>query len=169
MTKKLKLNPEVCYMLGLCSQFRRERSSIMTLSVLDSVTERFASIAMKEFGIEPNAIMVDKGEKDTRIRFYHSQIGRLFDQALERREHVFKYRNAYSGSYIAGMFDAVGREDGEALYFYGMKKEDAMVLERLGFHTVNKGRKTYIANAAELAAFIKGFSLRLSEHRKRRE
>ncbi len=143
-------------MLGMYAQGTRERIGVTSKS--EEVVEQFVKLAMEEFGVEPNRILFESNESGTNVFFYNSKLKRRFDQALERRERLFKYRNEYSGSYIAGMFDVGGGKDRAGLYFRRLDAVDALILEKLGIHTTGKTH-VRVRNAGALITLIMGYSL----------
>jgi hypothetical protein len=157
MARKLKLNPKVSYVLGLYSYNKGKAIGIVTTN--NEIISIFVKTAMDEFKIESNKILVEEGdENETKVYFYNSKIKKLMDNALERRDRLFKYRNAYSASYFAGIFDVVGGRDPKGLYLKDLDKRDAQLLEFLNFHTEARGSKTYIMNENTFASFIREFS-----------
>ncbi len=159
MTQKLRLTPKTSYMLGMYVQGTRERIGVTSKS--EEVVERFVKLAMDEFGVGPNRILFEQNDGATTAFFYNSKLKRRFDQALERRERLFKYRNEYSGNYIAGIFDMSGARDKAGLYFRRLEPVDALILEKLGIHTTGRAR-VRVTHAGELITLIREYSLVMS-------
>ncbi len=159
MTQKLRLTPKTSYMLGMYVQGTRERIGVTSKS--EEVIERFVKLAMDEFGIESDHILFEQNDGATTAFFYNSKLKRRFDKALERRERLFKYRNEYSGNYIAGMFDVSGGKDRFGLYFRRLEPTDALILEKLGVHTTGRAR-VRVTHAGELITLIREYSLVMS-------
>ncbi len=147
-------------MLGIFRCNRGKR--IELVSSYDDLIARFAKLAMDEFGIEPNKIIIDSEGKVKKTFFYNSTMVKRFDKALERRVNIFKYANAYSGNYFAALFDCNGGKDGKGIFLRGTDDADEMVLERLNIHTDKRGSKIYFANPAPFITLIKDYSLRIA-------
>jgi hypothetical protein len=162
MTKKLKLNPKVSYILGLYECNKGRAVGVVTTS--DEIVARFVKTAMDEFDIAPNKILIEGDEeedgKETKVYFYHSKLRKLFENALERRERLFKYKNAYSANYFAGIFDMKGGRDPKGVFLRDLEERDGQLLENIGFHTTARGSKTYIMNENTFIGFIKEFSVK---------
>lgn len=159
MAKKLKLTPKVSYILGLYACNKGKAVGVVTTS--DEIVQRFVKAALDDFEIEPNKVLLEGEEEEMKVYFYNSKLKKLFDKALERQDKIFKYRNAYSANFFAGIFDANGGRDGKGLFMRNLDKESTVVLENLNFHTTAAGFKTYIMNENTFAAFIKEFSVKL--------
>ncbi|MFI5412528.1 MAG: hypothetical protein ACHQX1_01405 [Candidatus Micrarchaeales archaeon] len=158
MTKKLKLNPSVSYVLGLCSYNKGQAIGIVTKS--NEVLARFVKTSIDEFEIEPNKILVEEDEGETRAYFYNSKLKKHFQNALDRREKIFQYKNNYSANYFAGIFDMIGGRDAKGLFFRNIEERDGQLLEMLGFHTTKRGSKTYVMNENTFYSFIKEFTIK---------
>ncbi len=156
MARKLKLNPKVSYILGLYSYNKVKGVGIVTTN--NEIISIFVKTVLDEFKIEPNKILIEQEEKAITVYFYNSKIKKLMNNALERRDKLFKYRNAYSANYFAGIFDVIGGRDPKGLYLRDLDNRDAQLLEFLNFHTEARGSKTYIMNENTFASFIKEFS-----------
>jgi hypothetical protein len=157
MSKKLPMSPDMSYMLGICS-FGKDDPSISVISRSDEVIERFVRIALSEFGVEPQKILVSKEDGLKKVLFYHSTAKRLMKRALDEREHIFKYKNDYSGSYFAGLFDARGHGSPKGVMTGTRDMRDIIVLERLGFRVNRSGK---VQNANDYLKFIKPYSATL--------
>ncbi len=155
MTRKLSLNPDVSYMLGVYSASKDEIGDIGVRTGKADIVVRFAKIAIENLGIEANSIKL----KDNVVYFHNQKIKRMFDNALERRTKTFKYINDYSGSYIAGIFDCNGGFDKKGMYIRNLDNNDFLVLENLGIHLKHQGSKSYIMNEKKLVELIKRHSL----------
>lgn len=157
MVQKLKLDPNICYLLGLyeCS----DRKAISLVSKDDELVERFVKLLIDEFKIDPNKIMIKKENGLNEVTTYNSKIKKMLDRALERKDKIFKYLNEYSGNYIAALFDYKGgiNEKGK-FYINNLDKSDSLILERLNIHTY--GKSSVIRNGNLFTILIKGYSLR---------
>ncbi len=154
MSAKLKLTPSVSYILGVYHASAIQTQPIKLHASNSEMLERFIKIAISELGVEPSKILLD----GKNAAFYNSKIKKLFDKALERRLVTFKYRNAYSGSYISGLFDASGGRDRKGLYIKNLDNKDALLLENLGIHTMVQGSKSYIIDESLFLSLVKGYS-----------
>lgn len=168
MSSKLKLSPNVGYMLGIYSVNRMAGQPISVSTGNGDVIERFIKVAIGELGVEPNKIILsEKG-----AAFYNSRLKKLFDRALERRRKTFKYINDYSGSYVAGLFDCNGGFDKKGMFIRDIGVHDGLLLEDLGIHTRVQGGKSYIMNEKALVELIGKHSSTLGKvrrHARRKE
>ncbi len=162
MTQKIKLNPDICYLLGAhsCSKCS-DNSSVEMSSKDESSLERFIKIAIG-LGIEPNKLLVSKSQRPTlyTVKFYNSKMRKFIDTSMERSEHIFRYANIYTANYFAGMFDACGGADERGIYLYGPGKRNIMLIEKFGFHTSHT-TKVRIRKAESFITFIRKHSLRM--------
>ena len=162
MARRLALNPDICYMLGLHACNRRAQSAVVTAVGSDALVERFVKIAVQQLGIEPSKILIrDLGTRKSAF-FYNSKLRKHLDSALERKEHIFKYRNEYSASYFAALFDCNGVTGKDGTFIGRLSALDSLTLERLGFHTLTKRGRCYIANSLDFMLFIKPFSVAIA-------
>ncbi len=150
MATKLKLTPNVSYVLGIYEANKKLMQPIGIITKDNGFVERFVKIAMDDLGIDPTKIMV----REDGVHFYNSKIKKLFDKALERRAKIFKYSNDYSGSYLAGLFDCAGGMDRKGMYIKGMDPHDGLLMENLGVHTHQQGSKSYIQNEKVFVALV---------------
>ncbi len=154
MATKLKLSPDISYMLGIYSARGEPEQPIRVRAANSEMLERFIKIAISELGIEPNKILLEGMDAS----FYNSKIKRLFDRALERRAKTFKYSNDYSGSYIAGIFDCLGGFDKKGMFIRDLDAADWMLMENIGIHLKAQGSKAYVMNENRLVELIKRHS-----------
>lgn len=159
MTKKLKLNPKISYILGIYAYNKGKAIGVVTTN--SEIITRFVKTAIEEFEIPSTKILVEEEDKEQKAYFYHSKLKKLFDRALDTRERIFKYKNDYSANYFAGIYDMIGGSDPKGLFLKGLEERDGQLLEYLNFHTVVRGSKTYILNENTFSNFIKEFSARL--------
>ena len=155
MTKKLELNPDMSYMLGL-HQCNKQDSYVGVASASNELIERFVRLALYDLKIEPNKILVEEGK----AIFYNSKIRKLFDSALGRRMKIFKYRNEYASNYLAALYDCNGGVDRKGLFLRNLEGADEMIMENIGFHSAKAGTKNYVFNQNEFLAFIRPYSIR---------
>ena len=128
----------------------------------DDMIARFAKLAMQEFGVEPNRILIESEGRRKRAFFYNSTLVKRFEKALERRPNIFKYANAYSGSYFAALFDCMGGNDAKGIFISRLDSVDEVVLERLNIHTEKRGSKSYFINTSSFIMLIKEYSLKIA-------
>ena len=149
-------------MLGMYSCNVGEAISIE--SKLPNIIERFTQIALQDLEIEPTKLLIKESGNAIIVMFYNSRVRRFFDKSLERREHIFKYKNEYAAAYLAGVFDSngiFGYKGREGAYLKKLDLANQMLLERLGFHT-SSGKVLEIKNTREYIALIKAYSAKLS-------
>lgn len=151
------MSPDMSYMLGICS-LGKEEPSVSVVTRSEGVMERFVRIALSEFGIAPQKIVVSEEAGLRQALFYHSTAKRLMKKALEEREHIFKYKNDYSGSYFAGLFDARGHGSPRGIMTGVRDMTDIIILVRLGFRVARSGK---VQNANDYLKFIKPYSATL--------
>lgn len=142
MSAKLKLNPDVAYVMGIFAYNKGDAIGLVTKS--DDVVAKFVKIVIKEFGIDTTRILITEEEGEQRAYFYNSKLKKLLQRALGRKEVTFKYKNAYSAGYFAGIFDVNGGKDMKGFFIKDMEKSDAFMLDKLGWITRKRGFKTYI-------------------------
>lgn len=152
MSAKLKLNPNVAYFLGLYAYSKGKPVGVASNN--PEAIQRFTKIAMDEFEIEPNKILFDEKEGTQVAYFYNSKLKKLLERALRRKDVTFKYKNAYSASYLAGIYDVKGGKEPKGfIFFRDMDKSDSILIERLGWHTKKSGYRTYVVNEKKQEKF----------------
>lgn len=155
MSRKLALSPDVSYMLGLCT-IGREEPYVSVITQSDEVIERFVRIAVNSLEIDTKKILiVEKADRFKQALFYNSTTKRLFLKALEEREQIFKYKNEYSASYFAGLYDSRGQTNYRSITIKTRDMVDVIILERLNFRITRSGM---IKNHEGFRAFIKPYS-----------
>jgi len=145
MGKKIKLTPELAYILGLWRHRKIDRG--IGIRGNDRLLSEFTK-AVIELGLtQPNKLLTDR---DT-VFFYNSAYRKFLQDVEKELVEKFKYKNEYSQAYLAGLFDSYGgfieRRTGEldkagGLYIANADDNDELVLLRLGFRCrlVRKGR-----------------------------
>jgi hypothetical protein len=156
MSKKLKLNPNVAYFLGIYAYSKGKAIGVASSS--STIIERFVKTAIDEFQIETNKILFEETDDGQIAYLYNTKLKKLLDKALERKETIFKYRNAYSGSYFAGIYDIKGGKDVHGVFIRDIVPSDDLLLERLDFHTIKRFGKTYLRSGVTFLSFIKPYS-----------
>lgn len=145
---KARLRPGTCYMAGLTRR-EAERNAVGIATGLEELEQRFIEIAIKEFKIEPNKIIIEELGSIRRIYFYHSRVARQLAEIRSREDKLFKVRNEFSMSYVAGILDAAGRFSKQGIYIDQLTPQDEVMLANLGIHTRN-GRVSNISSLIEL-------------------
>ena len=159
MTRKLPINPDISYLLGIYS-CNSGSDSISLSTSNEKIVERFVKIAVMNLDVKPENINIFKDEDHIEAIIGNSKVKKLFDNALERRDKIFKYRNEYSASYFAALFDCKGATDRKGLFLNHISNYEAVLLERIGFHTTTNANRTYIKNDMDFIMFISPFSIR---------
>ncbi|MDE1870886.1 MAG: hypothetical protein KGI06_01460 [Candidatus Micrarchaeota archaeon] len=159
MAKKLPLSPDISYFLGAyrCNRIYR---NIYLHAADKKLVERFVKIAIMELGTKADAVSVTIDGKFANAEIGNSKLKKLLDKALEERDRIFKYRNEYSASYFAAMFDCNGAMDRKGMFVRGMDSYDRIILERIGFHTKGGSGKCYFRNGNDFFMFIAPFSIK---------
>jgi hypothetical protein len=158
---KAKLTPSICYMAGLLSKSKNERNAVGIRTGLEELEKKFIEIAMKEFEIEPNRILIEEVDGKRHIYFFHSRVAKRLNEIIGKEDKVFKVKNTFSSNYLAGMFDAAGGFGKESMYIRDLKPVDEVMLANLGIHT----RGGNIMNISSFVSSIKGHSVLLSQSR----
>ena len=80
---------------------RRAQSAVVSAIGNDALIERFVKIAVQhlKYRCQNKILIKDLGKRKSAF-FYNSKLRKLFDNALERKEKIFKYRNEYSSNYL---------------------------------------------------------------------
>ncbi|QLJ53045.1 MAG: hypothetical protein Sv326_0870 [Candidatus Fermentimicrarchaeum limneticum] len=156
---RIKMTPELAYLIGLWKG-RRVPSGI-GIRGSGEIREIFLKEIMKTLKIPPEKIQMT----DRDVYFYHSAYRTFFEGAEKNQIDVFRKRNRYSSSYVAGMFDSCGGVEGDTPYLARASYKDQMLLELLGFRTrFIKGRLA-IMTPREFIVFVKD-SMKHSEVKK---
>ncbi len=150
---KVKLTPELSYIIGLWKEARAP--SGIGVEGREELLAAFSEAALKAKVAEPGKVL--SGENS--VYFYHTAYRKFFQKVVEEETERFKYKNDYSASFLAGLFDAVGEigKDG-TVCFRRCSKADEMVLYRLGFNTVKKAGRRYVVKPLKFLAYIKHFT-----------
>ncbi len=156
---KHKLSPDTCYMAGLFSKSANDRNAVGIVTGLDEVEQRFVQIAIKDFGILPQKVLIEQAGERRRIFFYHSRIMKQLNEIATHEERIFRERNALSASYLAGIFDAAGSLRKNGAYINGLTPKDEVMLANLGIHT----RDQRILNVSSFIELVNGSSYLLQK------
>jgi hypothetical protein len=159
MAKKLPMSPDVSYMLGIyrCNSSHR---NVCLKTASKELVERFVKIAAMKLGTSVDAIIITNEGDLTTVELKNSRLKTLLDKALDERERIFKYKNEYSASYFAAMFDCNGAADNRGIFVRGMNAYDKILLERIGFHTATNTGRCYIKKEMDFMMFIAPFSIK---------
>lgn len=156
MTKKLPISPDTCYMLGIYRCNSRYSNLCLESENLE-IIGRFVKIAVMDLDTKREAVGITKRGEITKVEIKNSKLKKLLDNALDTRDRIFKYKNEYSASYFAAMFDCNGAFDRRGISISGLNSYDKIILERIGFHTSGKG---YIRKTMDFLMFIEPFSVK---------
>ncbi len=154
---KTKLKPYICYIAGMQSMSSEAHSAVGIRTSISEIEGRFVELCLKDLGVDPKRIIVEDERVARHIYFYHSGICRRIRKVVDDSNKMFKYRNIFSSSYVAGMFDAAGRMDKKGISIRGLGHKEELVLEQLGIHT--KGG--FILNPGSFITLVRGFSVLL--------
>ena len=162
MTKKLSIDPDVSYVIGLyrCNLSGR---NLCVHSTSRELIERFVRIAVMKLGTRMDAITITEENDETVCEIRNSRLKTLLDKALDERDRIFKYKNEYSGSYFAGIYDCKGGADRRGVFLRGVNAYDKILLERLGFHTASNTGRCYVKSSMDFVMFIAPFSIKAQE------
>jgi len=156
---KVKLTPELSYIIGLWKEARTP--SGLGVRGREELLSVFSDACLKANVAEPGKILSGKDS----VYFYHTAYRKFFQKVLDEEEERFRYKNEYSASFLAGLFDAVGEigPDG-TVSFARCTRKDEMVMYRLGFNTTRKAGKTYVVRPLKFLAYIKPFAKLFAEN-----
>ena len=149
---KINLSPELAYLVGLWKHRRTKNG--LGIHGSEKLQEVFVAEAMKTLGISADKFQVGENE----VFFYHSAYRKFFQDTVKRELEVFKWRNEYSASYLAGLFDSNGgvSETGK-LFLARFSRSDTLILERLNFRVLKKSKMLFFANPMDFIGFVKPF------------
>jgi hypothetical protein len=159
MARKLPLSPDISYMLGIYRCNGSARNILLTTSD-EKMIERFVKIAVMELDTRNEAISITKDGEIIKAEINNSKLKKLLDKALDERDRIFKYKNEYSGSYFAALFDCKGATDKRGAFLRGINAYDKILLERIGFHTATNTGKCYVRKSTDFVMFIAPFSIK---------
>ncbi len=151
---KIKLTPEICYIAGLNAPFK-EKNAVGVETNIKEIETHFAELAMKLFEVDPTRIMVTEEEGRHSIYFYNSRIAKRLAEIRSKSDKLFRMQNEFSKSYLAGMFDSMGRISKSGVFMNGMHPVDEVFLANMGIHT--KGGR--VTNISSLVSLIKNISI----------
>lgn len=159
MTRKLAITPDTCYLLGIFNC--NENRTLITLTTTNrKLIERFVKIAVMNLKINQENITINDDGRIMEAMIKDSKLKKLLKASSERKDKIFKYKNEYSGSYFAALYDCIGATDHRGLFLKRLSNYDIVILERLGFHTTKRAERLYINNDMDFMMFISPYSLR---------
>ena len=149
---KIRLTPELSYIIGMWSV----RKSNVGIGVrgLPHVREYFVK-AVLETGLSTSSKILFSGKK---AYFYHSGYKKFFNDVENELDKRFKSRNNFSRAFVAGMFDAAGKMEGDIPKMFGIGLDKQLLIERLGFRLVKSGKYLIPSPPREFIEFIKPYS-----------
>jgi hypothetical protein len=162
---KLKLTPQLSYFIG----FWKEKRSKEGIGIYgdEELLSIFAKAALEIELTEPNKLLTAQEEEDENgtVYFYNSAYRKFFQGIINDELERFKYRNEYSASFLAGLFDATGgiSKDGK-VFLSRCTQKDEMVLYRLGFNPLKRAGNLYFTKPLKFLAYIGPFTRRYNEH-----
>jgi hypothetical protein len=179
---KLKLTPKLSYIIGLWKETRttegigvygtEEHLSLFTKAVLDAgLTEptRLLASGPKEPAEPTEGKPMEEEDpfepEKSAVYFYHTSYRKFFQKVVDDELERFKYKNEYSGNFLAGIFDAVGTitKDGK-VYLSRCTQKDEMLLYRMGFNPIRRGKLVYFTRPKKFLAYIKPLTKKFKGH-----
>ena len=148
---KIKMTPQLAYLIGVWKGRKIPRG--IGIRGSGEIRETFLREVMDTLKIPPEKIQLHESE----VFFYHSAYRKYFEETEKNEVDVFKKRNKYSASYIAGMFDSCGGVEGDTPYFARASYKDQMFMELLGMRTRFKKGKLVVTNPSDFIVFVKDF------------
>lgn len=164
---KHKLTPQLSYFIGLWKE-RRTREGIGVCGE-DELLSIFAKAALENGLTEPSKLLTsapNEGEGGSgSVYFYNSAHRKFFQGIINDELERFKYRNEYSASFLAGLFDANGGITGDGkVYLSKCTQKDEMVLYRIGFNPIRRGGPLYFTKPLKFLAYISPFTRMFTQH-----
>jgi hypothetical protein len=156
---KIKLTPELSYIIGLWS--RRRCAEGLGIEAGKELQQIFAQTVLEQKLTETDKLLSD----ENRIYFYHGKYRKFFQEIEQEKLERYKYINEYSANYLAGVFDAAGgiSEQG-VIYLERFGTSDEVLLLRLGFPPRKIDGKMAIGRPRAFLAFIKNYTRVFSGH-----
>lgn len=157
---KIKLSPELSYLIGLWRKSRCPDG--LGVEGGKEILEIFTQEVLERQLAPPDKILTG----EDKVYFYHTAYRKFFQQIETEQLERFKYLNEYAANYLAGMFDAVGAIDERGVVSFGYPtKQDEMMLLRLGFQTRRKADRLVIERPVLFLTFIKNYVRRFKGHK----
>jgi len=157
---KIKLTPELSYIIGLWRKFRCAEGICVHGS-------RELLVTFSQEVLEKHLTTSDKlltGED--RVYFYNTAYRKFFQQIEKEQLDRFKYLNEYAASYLSGMFDASGEVDERGIVsLQRANKQDEIMLLRLGFVTRRRADRLVIERPVVFLTFIRNYVKLFRDHK----
>ena len=149
---KIRLTPELSYIIGFWKTLRTKEG--IGIKGKQQALDLFVKLCLEQKLTESNKFQMKKNE----VYFYHTKYRKFFFKIVESELEKFKYINDYSGSFVAGLFDASGgiTEKG-IVYLSGLSRTDEILLMRLDFLTDRKKDKVIIMKPRIFLRFVKPY------------
>lgn len=156
---KLKLTPELSYLIGLWSKRRSKEG--LGLEGSKELQGLFAQKVLEQQLTTSDKMLAD----EEKVYFYHGKYRKFFQEIEEEKLERYKYINEYSANYLAGLFDAVGgiSEQG-VVYLDRFNSNDEILLSRLGFPPRKMEGKMVIGRPKAFLALIKNYTKMFCTH-----
>ena len=170
---KIKLTPQLAYIIGLWKARRTKEGigiegnrGICEVFLRECLSTGIAQPDKVKF-IEPKVdekmdfsqgrlVNVRREREDCKVYFYHSAYRAFFDGVLKNELELFRYKNEYAASFIAGIYDGNGGVGkGNKLHYFFGNRQDEMLLLRLGMRMKCEKKTVVFLNGAEFDAFVK--------------
>jgi len=148
---KIKMTPELAYVIGLWKGRKIPRG--IGIKGSGEIREIFLKEALKTLKIPPEKIQLSENE----IYFYHSAYRKFFEETERNQLDVFRKKNRYSASYLAGLFDSCGGVKEKTPYLARASEKEQMLLELLGFRARFIEGKLVILTSKEFIEFVEKF------------
>ncbi|MBD3389597.1 hypothetical protein GF415_01425 [Candidatus Micrarchaeota archaeon] len=161
---KVRLTPELSYLIGFWKE-RRTKEGIGIRGEEEQLSI-FAQAALELELTEPDKLLTQTGEEgNDSMYFYHTSYRKFFQKVIDDELERFKYKNEYSANFLAGLFDAVGSitEDGK-VFLSKCTQKDEMLLYRIGFNPLRKGKSTYFTRPVKFLRYIHPFTRHYKDH-----
>lgn len=131
---KINLTPEIAYLIGMWCV---KKSKIgVGIYGRPHVREYFIKRVL-DAGLMPSHKILTSGK---RTYFYHNGYNKYFNDIEKELDKRFRSVNTLSSAFVAGMFDASGKKEGDILKFYNMRQDKFLLIERLGFRFEKAGK-----------------------------
>ncbi len=122
---------------------------------MHEVEEKLVEIAVNELQIPPQKILIDEEGEERHVYFYNSRLAKRLLKLISDEDKVFKVRNEFAASYLAGMFDAGGGIGRSGMHIGGLTPADEVMMANLGIHT----RGGSIMNLSSFIGLVNGKSI----------
>lgn len=156
---KLKLTPELSYLIGLWS--KRRTTEGLGIEAGKELQQVFAQQVLEQKLTETDKLLSDEGK----IYFYHGKYRKFFQEIEQEKLERYKYINEYSANYLAGVFDSAGgiSEKG-IIYLERYGPSDELLLLRLGFPVRKIEGKMVLERPRSFLALIKNYTKMFASH-----